>query len=483
MEKFLTGFVASFLIVAVWLFSGLRGRYLPFLGLAAVVLLVLTLTTGHMLVDAAPVRSTRTWWLRDLFFWSGLLFLLYLGIQWWNAGRELYYNAELERWAYTAPRHPDWPWAFTRREALEMLYWFFPAWVLGLTIRTPGLSRQSVIRIFRWLSYSAALLAIFGLVQYLSGTNDIFWTVPIQNRFFASFPYANHAAAYFVLLGGVTAGFFLREVFRPADARNRKRAWSLGLALALSLMGANLSLSRTGIFLAWLLASFISGYAILRGWKLLRPAARLIWSAATLAVFVSLFLAVAIIGRDGIRQRFTVDRRPRHALISSVETINLDLSVRPVQWRTGWSVFKEEPLFGVGGWGFRYMAPFHVPPEYIASLQYRSGGWANVHCDPIQFLAEFGLVGCGLMLLTVGVLLAACLRRNVRQGAVFTLSSGGLLLVFGFSLIDLPFRCPAVLWTWVAVTAALPKCAGAGRREEPGNIIKSSPDTEARPAT
>ena len=39
---------------------------------------------------------------------------------------------------------------------------------------------------------------------------------------------------------------------------------------------------------------------------------------------------------------------------------------------------------------------------------------------------------------------------------------GGLALVALFSLIDLPFRCPAILYTWVAVLAALPQiCAPA----------------------
>jgi hypothetical protein len=37
----------------------------------------------------------------------------------------------------------------------------------------------------------------------------------------------------------------------------------------------------------------------------------------------------------------------------------------------------------------------------------------------------------------------------------------GLSLVLIFSLIDLPFRCPAILCTWMVVLAALPKATEA----------------------
>ncbi|MCU0856921.1 MAG: O-antigen ligase family protein [Pontiellaceae bacterium] len=464
-ENRLICLVGSFLVAAAWFFSGLRTRFLPFFGIAAGILFILTLFDIRVPKHDSHTRDVRVWWVMDLFFWFGLMFLLYLGIQWWNAGRALYYDVEFHRWTYAAPRYPGWPWAFTRQESLEMVYWFFPAWVLGLAMRVPCLTRQGIMQMGRWLSYSGGALATFGLIQYVSGTKSIFWVIPFDGEFFSSFPYSNHAAAYFVLVGGVTAGFFFREVFQPLRERARGRALALGTALVLCLMGANLSLSRTGIVLAWLLAAFIAGYGILRGWRLLRPSARLIWVAATLATFITLYFAVASFGLEDIRREFSVERRSLHSLMPALQTINTDLAARPMQCKAGWSVFKADPLFGVGGWGFRYLAAFHVPPEHIKELQYSVAGWANVHCDPIQFLAEFGLAGCGLMVLALGTLIAPCLRRRIRRGAVFTLSFTGLILVLGFSLIDLPFRCPAILWTWVAVIAALPKCAGAGMPE------------------
>ena len=89
---------------------------------------------------------------------------------------------------------------------------------------------------------------------------------------------------------------------------------------------------------------------------------------------------------------------------------------------------------------------------------------------------EFGLAGSGLMLLALGALLAPLFRTGVRRGALFTFVGLGLAAVFAFSWIDLPFRCPAILWTWTALLAALPKWpsrppaplpVGAANRLEP----------------
>jgi len=136
--------------------------------------------------------------------------------------------------------------------------------------------------------------------------------------------------------------------------------------------------------------------------------------------------------------------------------VNLDLSVRPELWKAGWDVFRANPVFGVGGWGFRYMAAFHMTPERQEDLR-SIRGWANVHSDPVQFLAEFGVAGGCLLALALGSLLLPLWRRNLAHGAVFTMTCAGLSLVVVFSLMDIPFRCPAILWTWVAVLAALPK--------------------------
>jgi hypothetical protein len=458
--------VLSFFVLTrtAWVWSGLRAAWLiPAVAASAAILLVILFT-----------RSSR-WW-RDPFFHLGGLFLLYLGTQWFNAGRTLLYDASAEKWLYSPPPHPGWPSAVTRPEAAEMLAWFFPAWCVALAMRSPWLSRRGGQRLFAALVYSTAALALMGVVQFATQTRNMYWLAPMQDDFFASFGYTNHAAAYFVLVAALGAGLLFREVFRADRPIRRARVIALTASTILCIVGANLSLSRAGVILAGALALFIGIYGMARGRKRLRPVARLHFSVLTAAAVVVLGMAVLCFGDKEIRREFEVRNPARVAWLPGfLRTINLDPgTVRPVLARGAWRLWKDHPWLGVGGWGYRYMLALYVPETDWTRVVERYGA-ANVHCDPLQFLAEFGALGFGLgMLGAVGVLAAQAVHSSHRQSALFVLGVTGILLVCIFGLFDLPFRCPAILCAWTAILAGLPKVAGI-RPLEPGRPKSEEP--------
>lgn len=444
------------LVVASWRWGGCRNADAPFFTALAAVILV---EAFGVLNRSGAIRTTGEnpgWWRRDLFFWSGLVFIAYLGCQWWNAGRELGYDEQARRWAYAPPPHPGYPWAIARTDAAQMIHWFFPAWTIGLSIRSPTMSRRGFNWLARSLLFSAGTLVVAGLIELLSGVPGRFWRMPPGCDSFASFGYGNHAAAYFVMLGALAAGMFFRTSFRRDRPESKSVAGGLAAALILCLIGANLSLSRTGIIMAWSLAATAAGYGFVRSRRVLRPAARFRWAAATAAAGILLYFAVIGSRGPAISAEFTVKRHPLAQLIPAWQTVNLDLSDRPRLWGAAWRLFRAYPWYGCGGRGFAYLAAFHLPETAWRSLR-TNPGRANVHCDPLQFLAEFGLAGTGLMTLALGALLVPLLRPSGRRGAVFIFGALGLALVAAFSLIDLPFRCPAILWTWTALLAALPR--------------------------
>lgn len=431
------------LIAATWAWGGIHRLWLPTLAVVAALLLAV-LTWG-----------LRAKLFKDPFFWTGLAFLSYLALQWWNAGRAAYYDVEFATWTYAAPPHGlAWPWAFNKGEAAQMLLWFFPAWTLGLILRSLPVTRKGLTAMVRILAYAAGVLALVGTVQFVDGTRNLYWVWPVGCEFFASFAYTNHAAAYFVMMGAVTAGLLFRETFRQDLPRHAHRML-LMLVLGLCLLGANLSLSRAGVILAWSLATLVAGYGLARGWRRLRPAGRVNLLATTVAAACVFYGAVSGFGNAAIREQFRVKRQPVHQMIPALAGINLDLSVRPELARIAWAMWQEHRGYGVGGWGYRYLQALHVPREQWDTLR-KSKGWANVHNDPLQFLVEFGAVGGGLLLLALATLVAPLFGRDLERGSVFALTCTGLTLVLVFSLIDLPFRCPAILWTWVALVAALP---------------------------
>lgn len=224
----------------------------------------------------------------------------------------------------------------------------------------------------------------------------------------------------------------------------------------LCLVGANLGMSRAGVILAGVLTVFVVGYGWIRGWNVLSLPVRLNFAALSLAVMGGLFFAVAGLGEEGIRKEFTRTAAPAKGLETGWDRIDLELGRRPRFARAALEIWKEEPWFGVGGWGFKHLVANHVSEEFWPALERR--GWANVHCDALQFLAEFGVVGFGLLVGALGVMVREALdRRRCRRDAFWTMGMAGLALVVVFSLIDLPFRCPAILYTWVALLAALPR--------------------------
>jgi hypothetical protein len=384
-----------------------------------------------------------------------------------------------------------------------------------LVVRSRIVGKPALLRLLRALVYGAGLLSLVGVVQFVTHAKARFWIRPTI-EFFASFGYTNHAAAYFVLMGALAAGLLFREILRsntfnvggamdptgsqarsvaarsapPTLKKHPLRIVALSASLLLCLVGANLSLSRAGVILAWALAAFIAVFGLVRGWKRLHAAARLNLAVATVAILFVFYFAVAGFGSKDISREFTAKKPLHHLLFPVLDNINLSFGGRAELDEAAWRMWEDHKLLGVGGWGYRYMLAFYLPKEKWNTVALSSGK-ANVHCDILQFLAEFGIVGFGFML-AAGLALIGSLFRPIRQSQrvssapvvtgvspvnaardggyyrrkeagmsrrdpLWIMGVTGLSLVLIFSLIDLPFRCPAILCTWIVILAALPK--------------------------
>jgi hypothetical protein len=452
--------LALLLAYTVWVWAGLRPSFhLVGVGMAGILL--------ASLVPGAPQGAWREL-LRDPVFSLGLLFIGFLGLQWANAGRELYFDVGYQRWTYTSAPWKGWPSSFARVDAREMLAWFFPAWVLALAIRLRIRDRRQARGLLMFMAGHAGLLAIFGLVQFSSGTRSIYWTQPLKGVFFASFAYANHVAPFFVLSGATAAGLLYRELFEARRARSSSsvpirfhhpwRVVMLTPIVVVCLVAANLGFSRAGVILSWLFGAFLAVYGLVLGWRLLPPAGRVNLVALTLGLAGILYFAVAGAAGKSILREFTPKDRGSEVSRSFLGKLDLGLGGRP---RFAWAAFRiwrQHPWFGVGGWGYKYLVAEQVSESYWDVLERR--GWANVHCDFLQFLAEFGLVGFSLLLGALGVMIKELCHCDCRNDTLFTLGLAGLGLVVVFSAIDLPFRSPAILYSWVALLALLPRACG-----------------------
>lgn len=393
--------------------------------------------------ECADEHALIAW--RDPAIWLGFFFVLFILVQWWNAGRVLYYDAGTRVWAYSPPRHPAFPSAITSVEARQMLDWFIPAWVILLVLRSPVMSARGVRAIWRILVINAGLMAVFGLVQFASGTTNMYWRVPMRPHFFAAFGYPNHAGSYFLMTECLAAGLLIYEFDNAGGKIRRGRVAALAAGFLLSLLGANFALSRASIILGWALLLPV-GYFMARTFgSRLRPVQRVNLASVSVAILSLAVLLTVGLGRDAIRMEFKPENDQKTFL-------DRETNFRWFQLQTAFHVWRDYPWYGVGGWGYRYLMAHYLPPEQWRRV---TEGKANVHNDPLQFLTEFGVLGAGAMGGVALALVCSALRRRTGYPALFIFPALGIGLVSLQSLIDLPFRSPAVLYLWLIMLAGL----------------------------
>ena len=250
------------------------------------------------------------------------------------------------------------------------------------------------------------------------------------------------------------------------DPEEGHRAGWLLIPVGLNFAGAMGSTSRAAMLLSLALLVVGGIAALLAAWRRIEIGTRV-------RVIAGIVLTTAAL----LGAWFTVPTTMRSELNSvHAQTLYDDtIGARLLQCRSAWEMSRDYPAFGVGGWGFRQFVRFYVTP---AELQKMVGGkgQANVHNDILQFLAEHGAVGFGLLLAAVTVMLVPTLRgawRTLRTAspvdwenpyvppllrvpaAIYAILCGTAATVI-HSLIDLPFRSPAILITWALALACAP---------------------------
>jgi len=120
-------------------------------------------------------------------------------------------------------------------------------------------------------------------------------------------------------------------------------------------------------------------------------------------------------------------------------------------------MFAAEPVFGWGAGCFRYGFPFHLyrhPEIYYSGTDQRKL-WEHAHNDLLEYPIEFGLVGSILLVVPLGWLGWALVRRRFWANPLTLLTLLGCLLALVHSRMDFVFQNPAILITCAAILVAL----------------------------
>ena len=115
------------------------------------------------------------------------------------------------------------------------------------------------------------------------------------------------------------------------------------------------------------------------------------------------------------------------------------------------------------GWGagsFRYAFPMYQKqmPELFYQYHHRKKGWMGrkfyryAHNDILQFLAEYGIVGCSLLLFAIASFLLPILRNAFHLPLFTFYFLSGLACALAHAFLDFIFHSPSY---WIALVAGI----------------------------
>lgn len=443
LEKQTAGSLLTLLIYTAWAGSGIYGGWHAPLW---VLFAVFTFFFVWLAIKKNHSQKTALW--KTPLFLTGLVLVALLFIQWVNTGGILFKNMFTGKYSFTPPAIPWLPFSVDASLSRQQLAWFAPAWIMALAVRY--LFSRATIKWLLWaMVWNAAALASFGLIQYGLGIEKLFGLVelPGNPHIIATFEYPNHGGTFFYLFYALAIGLLMDAIEKHKPALKMALPAGLGLLFAVASL-ASLSraavLAIAGITLAGILVW------VVRHHRSFTPASWLNLTILGGVMSVMFILGLVSIGNGAVLKEFTTDASSEQQTMASYYDENRGFQIPPALAMT-----RDYPWFGVGGWGYRSFLRAYLPDAEFQ--RYLSTGRANVHCDPVQFLAEHGCVGFGLM--SIGLACVAFPWRAMKQWpfkgiGLMTLCGCGVVLLH--SLIDLPFRCPTVLWQWILLLAMVP---------------------------
>lgn len=393
---------------------------------------------------------------KDPGFWASILFLLFLFLQYARTTRVRYFSFAEREWTYSAPRWQfswlEWipdsisnalPWSFVGKDALEKLYWFIPILTVVLLIKYSWR-----VEGFRRLLVGGVLLngvanAILSFLHLSLGWVKMYDHVQFGNDVYGSFGYPNHGAMYFILLVGLAVGCLIREIVLFKERYSLPRLITAGSLTTLFILAANFSTSRSGLIGTWLLLGGVLLTVSIVAWPRIHPVTR-VMAGASVVIAIGLLALV-----------FSLFAKPVHLREFKAATTDLnvarEIDARFWQIETSLAIWADYPIYGVGGWGYRYLVSEYLQEEDWGKLGGK--GKANVHNDLAQFLAEFGLLGTTLLFIplmpAIGKLFTGLVKspldaRSCWSDPLKIGSLWGLVILTLVAQFDIPLRSPAV---------------------------------------
>ena len=414
-----------------WLFGGTRAEYiLPVMPWVTVLLLEVMICfpqhhNGETTYEARERVGDAM--RKDPLVWVSLGLIVLLAIPFLNFGLcPICDYPAIQAGADPMPVIPFFPFCVNRLEHLNVFLWFVPT-LVAVVATKHALLKSGKRVLMSFMVWNGLALGILGAIQQMTAAQGPLWVEECfqKSYFFSTFGYPNMAGDYFTTLFGLSVGLWrwnldeiAREDAEVNDGANaagsaeghrhhhgssnrgigKRQFWKKHYYLipaVIFFFCALDTLSRASVMMVTALAIIFFMHSFVSFLSKMKKAQRVRSGVISAAILLLIALCAVLFMPDDLNRE-----------VKSVDTTGvLDRVTGKGQYhvRVATEIWKDNWLFGVGGWGYRHFSRQYMTDKELRQIQ--SYGGANVHNDFLQFLVEHGLVGFGLMTAVVILLL------------------------------------------------------------------------------
>lgn len=307
------------------------------------------------------------------------------------------------------------PFCVDRAHHFSTFLWFLAVMLVVVAIRhsftTSG--RKLLLEIILWNGF---VLAVVGAIQISTGATGPLWT-NLDNEtayFFSTFGYPNMAGCYFMMIFAIGMAVWRDKMERmrillksdniSIPQSSHTIFWRKHYALIptfVAYLAALNTLSRASIILVTAIAVIIFSHTIVSAFHKIDKAKRFKARVVSVMAFLALVVTSVFFMPEEMRSELNT--------VDSGSMLDRFSGKRETHVAVGLKIFKEYPLYGVGGWGYKHFSISRMTDSQLKSVS--APGSINVHNDYLQFLVEHGIIGTAFIVAIFVMTLMPVVRK------------------------------------------------------------------------
>ncbi len=298
-------------------------------------------------------------------------------------------------------------------------------------------NRKKMIVTLAFFVFNVAAMGIFGIWQKLEGIPTLYNTFHTGSGFFGSFFLSNAAGAFFNLgLATSIALIFLCD----KSTTFGKFGIIFSIACAIACICASYYSASNGAIL--LSIATILATPIVLIWRTILERFGLRWATTFSAGIIALLLCIGTIFTPHIERALNAEKNRGAVAISATSRFTL--------YKIAKDVIIERPVFGCGGWSSQYLMSLKMAKN--ASKDKMASSTQHIHCDILEYIAEFGVIGAITIFACLAIWISDFIRS--RPTSARTILMLGCAISIVHSCFDMNLHIPSTMIATAIICAA-----------------------------